>query len=259
MSICAWVKKIMAKTTVTSKDSKGNIVIQVQTDWNTTDPSQPDFLKNKPAIIPQVQADMAVTDNRSPAYVKNNTGGGGGGTPQVNADWNAVSGVSQILNKPNNIGPGTPQVNADWNATSGIAQILNRPAVPGVLPTAMPTTTSLGILVNGTDQVTALNAAFANANYAGIIVDHPPGSVITLAGTLNCAGKTILFRPGTYFSGGGIDSAVLWASYQSRIFDVTVNITNCFSATEKVSIKWWGATDNAGDSQPAIHWRDSRA
>lgn len=63
---------------------------------------------------------------------------------QVNSDWNATSGVAQILNKPslatvavsgnyNDLTnrPSIPaaQVNADWNATSGITQILNKPAL----------------------------------------------------------------------------------------------------------------------------------
>lgn len=45
---------------------------QVQSDWNEADNTRPDFIKNKPSI---------------PA-------------PQVNADWNASSGVAQILNRP---------------------------------------------------------------------------------------------------------------------------------------------------------------
>lgn len=59
-------------------------------------------------------------------------GGGGGGTstPQVNADWNATSGVAMILNKPTFTGGGgVPQVNADWNAVSGVAAIFNRPTI----------------------------------------------------------------------------------------------------------------------------------
>jgi len=61
---------------------------------------------------------------------------------QVNADWNATSGIAQILNKPtlatvattgnyNDLinTPSIPaaQVQSDWNATSGLAQILNKP------------------------------------------------------------------------------------------------------------------------------------
>lgn len=61
---------------------------------------------------------------------------------QVNADWNSVSGVSKILNKPVLAAVATSgsyldlsnqptipaaQVNSDWNAVSGISQILNKP------------------------------------------------------------------------------------------------------------------------------------
>jgi len=69
---------------------------------------------------------------------------------QVNSDWNATSGVEEILNKPtiptatsdltNDGADGVnpfitatdvpAQVNADWNATSGVAEILNKPTIP---------------------------------------------------------------------------------------------------------------------------------
>ena len=63
---------------------------------------------------------------------------------QVNSDWNAVSGVAEILNKPTlstvatsgDYGdllnkPTIPaaQVNSDWNAVSGVAEILNKPTL----------------------------------------------------------------------------------------------------------------------------------
>ena len=46
---------------------------------------------------------------------------------QVNADWNSVSGASEILNKPT---IPAAQVNSDWNAVSGVAEILNKPTIP---------------------------------------------------------------------------------------------------------------------------------
>jgi len=81
--------------------------------------------------------------------------------PQVNSDWNATSGISQILNRPTLSSVATsgdysdltgrpelfsgryedlvnkpsipnPQVNSDWNATSGISQILNKPTLSDV-------------------------------------------------------------------------------------------------------------------------------
>lgn len=49
--------------------------------------------------------------------------------PQVNSDWNSVSGVTQILNKPTI--PGA-QLNSDWNSVSGVTQILNKPTIPSI-------------------------------------------------------------------------------------------------------------------------------
>jgi hypothetical protein len=66
---------------------------------------------------------------------------------QVNSDWNATSGIAQILNKPvlatvatsgsyNDLSntPMIPaaQVNSDWNATSGLAFIENKPTFANV-------------------------------------------------------------------------------------------------------------------------------
>jgi len=46
---------------------------------------------------------------------------------QVNSDWNAVSGVEEILNKPT---IPAAQVNSDWNSVSGLSEILNKPTIP---------------------------------------------------------------------------------------------------------------------------------
>ena len=63
---------------------------------------------------------------------------------QVNSDWNATSGLSQILNKPTlatvatsgsyadlSNKPTIPaaQVSSDWSATSGVERILNKPNI----------------------------------------------------------------------------------------------------------------------------------
>ena len=62
---------------------------------------------------------------------------------QVNADWNASSGVAEILNKPT---IPAAQVNSDWNATSGVAEILNKPTIP----TSLPPSGNAGGDLNGT-------------------------------------------------------------------------------------------------------------
>ena len=92
----------------------------VQADWSQQDSEAYDYIKNKPTI---------------PAA-------------QVNADWNAVSGVSQILNKPT---IPAAQVSSDWNASSGVAQILNKPT----LGTAAAANTTTSITSGGTGLPTS--------------------------------------------------------------------------------------------------------
>ena len=63
---------------------------------------------------------------------------------QVNSDWNATSGLAQILNRPTLHAVATSgqysdlsglptipaaQVNSDWNSSSGVSQILNKPTL----------------------------------------------------------------------------------------------------------------------------------
>ncbi|MCR4917723.1 MAG: hypothetical protein K5912_02135, partial [Alphaproteobacteria bacterium] len=133
---------------------------QVQSNWNEADTSSKAYIQNKPTIpanvsafnndaeyitaddIPeQVQSDWEEADASSKAYIQNKPQ-----IPaaQVNSDWNATSGVAQILHKPNLATVATSgsyndltdiptipaaQVNSDWNATGGVAQILNKPTV----------------------------------------------------------------------------------------------------------------------------------
>ena len=54
------------------------------------------------------------------------TGIEAGAEVNVNADWNAVSGDAEILNKPS---IPAAQVNSDWNSTSGVSEILNKPTL----------------------------------------------------------------------------------------------------------------------------------
>ena len=54
------------------------------------------------------------------------TGIGSTGVSQLNANWDAVTGITSILNKP--FIPAA-QVNSDWNATTGISSILNKPTI----------------------------------------------------------------------------------------------------------------------------------
>lgn len=88
--------------------------------------------------------------------------GGAGGTT---VSWNELANKVTIQS--------TAPVNADWNATTGLAQILNKPTIPPAytLPTA--TTTILGgVKVDGTS---------ITINGSGVISAAPAGYVLPIA------------------------------------------------------------------------------
>lgn len=83
---------------VTKAIPNGGGVSQIQSDWNQSDNTKVDYIKNKPSIpAAQIQSDWNQSDNTQVDYIKNKPT-----IPaaQVNSDWNASSGVAQILNKP---------------------------------------------------------------------------------------------------------------------------------------------------------------
>jgi hypothetical protein len=115
---------------------------------------------------------------------------------QVNSDWNAVSGVAQILNKPT---IPAAQVNSDWNAVSGVAQILNKPTIPTTLDSLTdvnaPTPSNGQVLsYNGTEWVNTTPATGGTVTSVGLSMPAPTnaafsvsGSPVTTSGTLAVA------------------------------------------------------------------------
>ena len=150
---------------------------QVQADWQQNDSTQPDYIKNRPSMpSAQIQSDWNQTNTSEVDYIKNKptipvvptnvsafTNDAGYTTfdgdynsltnkptipaAQVQTDWNANSGMGQILNKPTLATvatsgdyddlqnkptiPAAP-VQSDWNETntSSLAYIANKPTIP---------------------------------------------------------------------------------------------------------------------------------
>jgi len=93
-----------------------------------------------------------------------------GAEVNVNADWNAVSGDAQILNKPT---IPAAQVNSDWNAVSGVAQILNKPSIPDV-----------STLVPYTGATADVNLGEFGLLTGNLEFDNTPTNIPTAAGSL---------------------------------------------------------------------------
>ena len=106
---------------------------QVQSDWNQTDNTQPDYIKNKPTIpAAQVQSDWNQSNSASVDYIKNKPT-----IPdaQVQSEWNQTDSTKPdyIKNKP---AEPAAQVQSDWNQSdvSKPDYIKNKPTIP-VVPT----------------------------------------------------------------------------------------------------------------------------
>ena len=128
--------------------------------------------------------------------------------PQVNADWDATSGVAEILHKPTipvvpemkDLVAGTnvtitessssvtisataaPQVNADWDATSGVSEILHKPTIP-VLPDMKDLVAGSGISI--TEDTTTVTISATGTAYTA-------GSGIDITGNVISADTTVL-------------------------------------------------------------------
>ena len=98
---------------------------------------------------------------------------------QVNSDWNAVSGVAQILNKPT---IPAAQVNSDWNSTSGVSQILNKPTLTNGTVTSVGVTAGTGISVSGS-PVTSSGSITVTNSAPDQVVALTAGSGIAVTGT----------------------------------------------------------------------------
>lgn len=112
---------------------------QVQADWDQTDSSAADYIKNKPTIpAAQVQADWNQSNNQAADFIKNKPNLAAVATsgsyddltnkpsipdPQVQADWNVSDSTKAdfIKNKPN---LATVATSGDYNDLS------NKPAIP---------------------------------------------------------------------------------------------------------------------------------
>lgn len=125
----------------------------------------------------------------------------GSSTPsQVNADWNASSGSSQILNKPT---IPASQVNSDWNAASGVSQILNKPTIPTAQIQSDWNQTNVSSLDYIKNKPTLTTGTVTNVGFTSTDLSVS-GSPITSSGTIT-ANLVTVGTPGTY-SGVTTDS-----------------------------------------------------
>ena len=114
------------------------------------------------------------------------------------------------------------------------------------MPSTYASAQANGIVSGGTDQTSAINAILSNPAYTGMILDV--GGAITINGTVSGGGKTIQYQAGNYFTGGGtISGHQIDAGYQQAIFDKSITLTDCTTASKMFSALWFAAVITSGD------------
>lgn len=229
-----------------------DVPAQANADWNAT--SGVSEILNKPDLSIYAESSDLATVATSGSY-NDLLDKPSIPSAQVNADWDATSGVSEILNKPNlatvattgdysdlqNL-PSIPaaQVNSDWSATSGVAQILNKPSIP----TATSDLTNDSGYITLSDVPTQVNADWNASSGVSEILNKPTipsGAQLVPSATSADASKVLTVNaqgtPAWANSSGGNEVYVTWDDTSAGWSSMWTQVQAALSANKEVYIK----------------------
>lgn len=168
---------------------------QLQSDWTQEDSTQVDFIKNKPTI-PVVNYPVTSVNDKTGA-VSLGASDVGAAPVQHTHTITQITGLQTALDSKISTGASIPystitgkptipaaQVNSDWNATTGVTQILNKPTVPK-FETLQGTTGS-----NGIYQVT-FGKTYTTPPHVNPVVINGTAAQVTVLSNLTTTGCTI--------------------------------------------------------------------
>lgn len=155
----------------------GDAPSQVQSDWNESSSSSPAYIKNKPTIPTVPVTDVTV----------NGTSVMDGTTAKVVVDTvdGATDGTNWTSLTINGTTAGIPaaQVNSDWNAASGVAQILNKPTLATVATSGsyadLSNKPTIPDAVSGTNDGTNWTSLTIGSDTYGIGGGSAPSNMVT--------------------------------------------------------------------------------
>lgn len=123
--------------------------------------------------------------------------------PPVNPDWNASSGLAQILNKPS---IPASQVNSDWAASSGAAQILNKPTIPAAqVQSDWAASTGISAILNKPTIAPAI--ALTTSGTGAATYNSGTGALNIPTPSAAGSGTVTSITAGTGLSGGAITTS----------------------------------------------------
>lgn len=229
-----------------------DVPAQANADWNAT--SGVSEILNKPDLSIYAESSDLATVATSGSY-NDLLDKPSIPSAQVNADWDATSGVSEILNKPNlatvattgdysdlqNL-PSIPaaQVNSDWSATSGVSQILNKPSIP----TATSDLTNDSGFITLSDVPAQVNADWNASSGVSEILNKPTipsGAQLVPSATSADASKVLTVNaqgtPAWANSSGGNEVYVTWDDTSAGWSSMWTQVQAALSANKEVYIK----------------------
>jgi hypothetical protein len=185
---------------------------QIQSDWNETDVDALDFIKNKPTSTSDFINDGE--DGVNPFITAADV------TTQVNSDWNATSGVEEILNKPI-IPTATSDLTND--GSDGINPFITAADIPPVTG-FVPYTGATSNVNLGTHTLSAKD----------LVINHSSGSGVAASITKGGAGEALTINK---TSGSGNAMSVTGGVTQLDELHLTTDLADSYIAS---AVTWNG-------------------
>lgn len=204
--------------------------VNVQSDWNQSSSSADDYIKNKPTIPTVNNATLTIQKNGSTVqtFTANASSNKTANivvptkTSDLTNDGDGTNAFATVNNIP------AAQVNSDWNAASGVAQILNKPTIPTV------NNATLTIQKNGTN-VQTFTANSSTNKTANITVPTKVSELTNDSGyTTNTGTITAVQANGTSVATSGtanIPAATTSAYGVTKLSSATNSTSTALAAT----------------------------
>ena len=156
--------------------SAGIPAAQVQSDWNQSATGEPDYIKNKPAEVNLIPGEgISITASGDDFVISSNATGDYVTHDELATEISTVTGmipdVSDLATEAElqAVSAAIPpeQVNADWNAVAGKAQILNKPAIETIQAYELVAGANVSITeVSGQYIISATGGGSVTGDYA---------------------------------------------------------------------------------------------